>query len=371
MSNIKTLLIYFLGRTMLKRIENFRKILNKKNVDALLIKSKTNKKYIGALTGSGVKVLITKDNIYQIMDGRYVNEAKTNTSGFENIVFNQGDSYLQEVKNLLKGNCRLAIEASQTLVKEYLEMNKYGFDLVLLDNELEASRKCKDDKEIELVKKACEITDKIFKEAIDQIYVGMKEYELSALLQYLAISNGASGMAFDTIVASGDRGAMPHGRPTDKTFKEHELITIDFGITYQGYQSDMTRTVCIGTPTPEMKKIYDVVKEAQQKGVDFIKSGITGKDVDQHVRDFITEKGYGEYFTHGLGHGMGMGDGELPLLNQRSSTILEEHMIMSCEPGIYVPGLGGVRIEDDVLIENGVGVSLNKTSKELICLEVK
>ncbi len=356
---------------MEKRIKNFRKVLEETNADALLIKSKTNKKYIGALTGSGVKVLITKDRAYQVMDGRYVNEAKSTTSGFDIVVFPQGSGYLTEIKNLLKDNCKLAIESSQTLVNEYLEMKKHGFQLVLLDNQLEASRKCKDEKEIALVKKACEITDKIFKEAIDKIHVGMKEYELSALLQYLAISNGASGMAFDTIVASGERGAMPHGRPTDKTFEEHEFITIDFGITYEGYQSDMTRTVCIGTPMPEMKKIYDIVKEAQQKGVDFIREGVTAKQVDAHVREFIHEKGYGEYFTHGLGHGMGMGEGELPLLNQRSTTVLEEHMIMSCEPGIYVPGLGGVRIEDDVLIENGVGVPLNKTQKDLICLEVK
>ena len=371
MSNMMILLIYFLVKHMEKRIQNFRSILNEVNADALLIKSKTNKKYIGALTGSGVKVLITNDHLYQIMDGRYINEAKTTTSGFENIVFNQGDSYLNEVKKLIGQGAKLAIESSQTLVKEYLSMESFGFDLILLDNELEASRKCKDEKEIALVQKACDITDMIFKEAISHIHVGMKEYELSALLQYLAISNGASGMAFDTIVASGERGAMPHGRPTDREFKEHELITIDFGITYQGYQSDMTRTVCIGTPDPKMKEIYDIVREAQQKGVDFIKSGVRGKDVDKHVRDFIASKGYGEYFTHGLGHGMGMGEGELPLLNQRSETVLEENMMMSCEPGIYVPGLGGVRIEDDVLVRNGVGVPFNHSPKDLICLEVK
>ena len=361
----------FLVENMEKRIQNFRSILKEVNADALLVKSKTNKKYIGALTGSGVKVLITQDHLYQIMDGRYINEAMTTTSGFENVVFNQGDSYLDEVKKLMGNQVRLAIESSQTLVKEYLSMEKFGFDLILLDNELEASRKCKDEKEIALVQKACEITDAIFKEAISHIRVGMKEYELSALLQYLAISNGASGMAFDTIVASGERGSMPHGRPTDREFKEHELITIDFGITYQGYQSDMTRTVCIGTPDPKMKEIYDIVRQAQQMGVDYIQSGLRGKDIDEHVRNFIASKGYGEYFTHGLGHGMGMGDGELPLLNQRSETVLMENMIMSCEPGIYVPGLGGVRIEDDVLIQNGMGVSLNKTQKDLICLEVK
>lgn len=353
------------------RIENVRQILMDEKLDGLLIKSKSNKRYLGALIGSGVKVLITKDNMYQIMDGRYQNEAMETTTGFEIVVHDQGTSYLEEVKCIIGSGARLGIESSQTLVKEYLSLQTYGFDLFLLDNELEQARKIKDESEIALVKKACVITDQIFMEAIATIKVGMKEYELSALLQYLAIKNGASGMAFDTIVASGTRGSMPHGRPTDKAFVEHEFITIDFGITYQGYQSDMTRTICIGEPNPEVKKIYDIVKEAQCAGVDFIKAGVTGKEVDAHVRQIITNYGYGAYFTHGLGHGMGMGDGELPVLNQRSETVLEEGMIMSCEPGIYVPGVGGVRIEDDVVIKNGKGVALNATTKELIILEVK
>lgn len=352
------------------RIENIRQIFARKNIDALLIKSKNNKRYVGALTGSGVQVLITKDHVYQLMDGRYINEAKETTCGFENIVYEQGSGYLPSVKEII-GEKTVAIESNQTLVKEYLKLSESGLSIVLLDNELEVARKNKDEDEIALVKKACEITDRIFMEAISTVQVGMKEYELSALLQYLAIKNGASGMAFDTIVVSGTRGAMPHGRPTEKTFAPHECITIDFGIVYQGYQSDMTRTICIGEPTKEMKQIYDTVLKAQCAGVDFIKAGVTGKEVDAHVRKIITDAGYGEYFTHGLGHGMGMGDGELPVLNQRSETLLEEGMIMSCEPGIYVPGVGGVRIEDDVLIQNGIGVALNKTTKEMIILEEK
>ncbi|WP_270580095.1 M24 family metallopeptidase [Eubacterium sp. AF05-24] len=352
------------------RVNNIRQILNDVNAEAILIKSKTNKRYVGALTGSGVQVLITKTNIYQLMDGRYINEANETTQGFENMVYTQGDGYLPTVKKIINGK-PLAIESNQILAKEYIKLQESGIPLVLLDNELEIARKNKDEEEIALVQKACDITDQIFMEAISTIHIGMKEYELSAFLQYLALKNGASGMAFDTIVASGQRGAMPHGRPTDKPFAEHEFITIDFGIVYQGYQSDMTRTVCIGTPDPEVKKIYDIVFEAQCAGVEFIKAGIRGKDVDDYVRSIISNHGYGEYFTHGLGHGMGMGDGELPVLNQRSETILEEGMIMSCEPGIYVSGIGGVRIEDDVLIRNGVGVALNHTPKTLIQLEVK
>ena len=199
----------------------------------------------------------------------------------------------------------------------------------------------------------------------------MSENELSALIQYYSIVKGASGMAFDTIVASGERGAMPHGRPTSRKFENGDFITIDFGIIYNGYQSDMTRTIAIGKPSGKVLEIYNIVLEAQKAGVDYIKVGRTGKEIDTYVRNIIASYGYGDYFTHGLGHGMGIGDGEFPILNKSSETVLEEGMIMSCEPGIYVEGLGGVRIEDDVLIQNGAGISLNKTTKELIIIEGK
>lgn len=356
---------------MKDRREKFRKILLEKNKDGILIKGKENKKYIGALTGSGVKVLITKDDIYQIMDGRYTNEAKENTKGFNIVTHSQDKNYIEVVKEILGDKKELCIESSNTLAKEYLKLKKEGFNIDLLEDELEFERRCKDEKEIDLVKKACEITDKVFEECLKEIKVGMKEIELSALIQYLSLKNGASSMAFDTIVASGYRGAMPHGRPTEKEFKKGEFITIDFGVVYKGYQSDMTRTICIGEPSEELRKIYNIVLEAQEKGVQFIKKGVKGKEVDNYVRKIIEDYGYREYFTHGLGHGIGIGGGEFPLLNKRSETILEEGMIMSCEPGIYIPSLGGVRIEDDVAIINGVGVPLNKTTKKLIILEAK
>ncbi|MGL4992086.1 MAG: M24 family metallopeptidase [Sarcina sp.] len=353
---------------MNKKINNFRDVLIQEDLDAILIKGKANKKYIGALTGSGVKVLITREKCYQIMDGRYVNEAKSTTNGFEIEVHGQDESYIDVVARLLDEKSKLGIESANTLVKEYLKIEKSGLKIVLLDNELEFSRRCKREDEIELIKKACEITDLVFEKVVKEIKIGMSENELSALIQYLSIVNGASTMAFDTIVASGERGALPHGRPTDRKFKDGDFITLDFGIVYNGYQSDMTRTICIGTPSEQMLKIYNTVLKAQIAGVEFIKSGIKGKDVDKHVRDIIVDCGYGEYFTHGLGHGIGLGDGEFPLLNKSSETILEDGMIMSCEPGIYIPNVGGVRIEDDVLIENGRGVILNKTPKDLIII---
>lgn len=351
------------------RIEKIRAILDDKKIDAILIKSKSNKLYIGALTGSGVKVLITRDMCYQIMDGRYINEAEKNTTGFKNIVYEQGDSYIKVVKEIIGDKSILGIESNNTLVKEYLDIKNSGLEIYLLNNELERVRECKDKIELKLIKEACKITDDVFEEAIKKIKIGMSELELSALIQYISLCKGATKMAFDTIIASGERGAMPHGRPTSKVFNENEFITIDFGIVYKGYQSDMTRTICIGEPNQELKKIYNVVLEAQKAGVEYIREGRKCSDVDRYVRDIIIKAGYGQYFTHGLGHGIGIGDGEFPVLNSKSETILKEGMVMSCEPGIYIPNIGGVRIEDDVVIENGIGVAINKTSKELIVLE--
>lgn len=353
------------------RIEEIRKILENKKIDAILIKSKSNKLYIGALTGSGVKVLITRSMCYQIMDGRYINEAEKNTNVYKNIIHTQNDSYIKVIKEIIGDKAVLGIESNHILVKEYLDIKHSGIEIYLLNDELERVRECKDKQEIQLIKEACKITDDVFAEVIEKIKIGMTELELSALIQYISLCKGASKMAFDTIIASGYRGSMPHGRPTNKSFEKNEFITIDFGIVYKGYQSDMTRTICIGEPNQELIKIYNVVLEAQKAGIEYIKEGRKCSDVDKYVRDIIAKAGYGNYFTHGLGHGIGIGDGEFPILNSKSNSILKEGMVMSCEPGIYIPNVGGVRIEDDVIIENGKGVAINKTSKDLRILEVK
>ena len=315
-------------------MERLVSLIYKRGVDALLIKAKNTKRYIGALSGSGVYVLVTKDKNYQI---------------------------LLNIK-------KLAIENQAMSIQEYLSLKNEGFEINLITNELWKLRAIKSKEEIKLIKKACEITDEVFDEVISEIKKDMTELEVSALIQYHALKKGASGMSFETIVVSGERGAMPHGRPTNKKLKVNEAITIDFGVVYQGYQSDMTRTISIGKPPKIIKEIYDVVLEAQLSAIESIKEGTRASDVDKVARKIIDKHGFGEYFNHGLGHGIGLGDGEVPTLNPNSEDILVEGMVMSCEPGIYIPNVGGVRIEDDIVIIDGKGVPLNKTSKEFIIL---
>lgn len=354
---------------MNKKLEKIRSLIIEKNLDALLIKGKINKRYIGALTGSGVYVLITKKEAYQILDGRYIDEADKKTIGFIKKIVPQG-LYIPSIIEIIRdlNIKKIGIENQAMTIKEYISLKEAGLDITLLTNELGKIRAVKTKEEIDIMKKACELTDEIFAKVISQIKEGMTELEVAALLQYYSMKKGATGMAFETIVASGERGAMPHGRPTTKKLKRNEAITIDFGIVYEGYQSDMTRTISIGTPPKIIQDIYEAVLKAQKLAIEGIKSGARARDIDKIARDSIINSGFGEYFTHGLGHGMGMGDGEVPTLNSRSEDILEEGMVMSCEPGIYIPNVGGVRIEDDIVIENGVGVSLNKTSKEWIIL---
>lgn len=362
---------------MAKRIDKVQAFLKEKNIDALLLKSKTMKKWMSTMLGSGCKVLITKSKGYLILDGRYITEAKEKECDLEIILHNlhtTGKNYLTTVERILKEeHCQtLGVEVSEILINEYKQMQELGIDICLLDNDIMNLRIIKDDEEIEAMKKTIALTDEVYAKVLNHIKVGMTEYEISALVQYYAMAAGAQQMSFDTIVSSGERTALPHGRPSSRRVKAHEPIMIDFGIQFENYQSDMTRVCFIGEPAEEYKKIYDLVLKAQLVGLAAIKEGARASDCDRAARQVIEEAGYGEYFDHGLGHGIGVTDsGEGPILNSKSSTILKNGMMMSCEPGVYIPGLGGIRIEDDVLIQDGVGIPLNQTTKDYIILEEK
>lgn len=360
---------------MAKHIDKIKELLDKLEIDAALIKSKTTKKYLDTVTGSGIHLLITKDSSYVILDGRYVEEVKEREKDFEIIENTPSKSKKShfDIINIILNKCNyksLGIEDGAYSIADYKKLKGYKFNISLIGEEINKIRIVKDEYEIEIIKEACKITDVIFQKVLKHIKVGISEREINAYLQYYSLLLGANKMSFETIVTSGPRTAFPHGRPTDRKVKAHEPIMIDFGIEYKNYQSDMTRTIFIGEPISEIRKIYEIVKLAQQAGLNAIKPGVLASDVDKAARDVIINAGYGEYFNHGLGHGIGIGDGcEYPYLNQTSDVILEENMVMSCEPGIYIPNLGGVRIEDDVLIKNGLGFPLNKTTKELIILE--
>ena len=218
------------------------------------------------------------------------------------------------------------------------------------------------------MRKAQQITDRAFSEVLSRVKSGMTEKQLQAELIYSLYKNGADGLAFDPIVVSGPNTSLPHGVATDRVIREGDFVTMDFGAAYQGYCSDMTRTVAVGYATEEMEKVYNTVLQAQLAGIAATKAGVLGKDIDKAARDVIAAAGYGEYFGHGYGHCIGMECHESPNANPSGDKIMEENMVSSAEPGIYLPGKFGVRIEDLVIFTADGCENITKSPKNLIIL---
>ncbi|ARY90504.1 MULTISPECIES: M24 family metallopeptidase [Lacticaseibacillus] len=353
----------------MNHLTKLQEALEAEALDALLLHDRPSKRYVGALPGSGVYVIVTPTQALQLHDGRYRTEA-ADTQGFTNVEVPQG-SYLPQLIDCLKtqGSQRIGLVSSGFSIAEYQALASQKLATTLADDLVARQRAVKDEAEIAAVTAACSVTDTIFAQLLPHIRPGVSEQILSAWLHFYTLEAGASAMAFDPIVASGPRGAFPHGRPTARRLQENELVTVDFGVVFDDYQSDMTRTLAIGSPAPELAAVHEAVLTAQQTAIAAIKPGMQGREVDAIARGVLTAAGYGDCFTHGLGHGLGLG-GDQPILNPRSQTILQPGMIVTVEPGAYLPGIGGVRIEDDVMITATGARVLNQTPRHLTQLEV-
>jgi Xaa-Pro dipeptidase len=227
-------------------------------------------------------------------------------------------------------------------------------------------RMVKDPTEVDAIKKAAELTDAGVNAAIDTIRLGVREFEVAAEMEYAMRKLGSEGVAFDTQVASGIRSAFPHGGCTDRKIRKGEFIVVDLGARYNGYRADLTRTFIVGKPSPKQKKIYDVVLEAQRKAFEAMRAGVKARDVDAAARKLIEQAGFGKYFVHGLGHGVGLEVHEAPSLNPEGKETLQAGNVVTDEPGIYIVGYGGVRIEDTVLVHKGKAERLTKADYELV-----
>lgn len=231
------------------------------------------------------------------------------------------------------------------------------------------SKPVKNKKEIEIISRAAALGDRCFSHILGFIRPGMREKEVAAEIDRFLLENGAEGLAFPTISVSGERSCLPHGEPTDKIIEKGEFLTLDFGAVIDGYCGDMTRTVAVGSVTPEMRKVYDTVLEAQLAAIGFIRAGVRCSDADKVARDIIANAGYGEYFPHGLGHGVGKLVHEAPTMNAKSEDTLAENMVVTIEPGIYIPDRFGVRIEDLAIVTEFGIINKVKSEKELIILK--
>ena len=240
--------------------------------------------------------------------------------------------------------------------------------ILALGEKIRELRSVKDGAELELIKSAQKITDDAFEYILSKIEEGKTEKELALVLEFFMRSHGADAVSFDIIFIGGKNTSMPHGVPSDYKLKKGDLITIDFGADVDGYKSDMTRTVALGAISDEQKKVYEIVLEAQKKAIGQIREGIACSEIDKAARDVIKSYGYGEYFGHALGHSVGLDIHELPNFSPKCSTVLKEGMVLSVEPGIYLPEKFGVRIEDLVVVTKNGSINLTKSKKTLIIL---
>lgn len=351
------------------KLDKLRQKLVEQDLDAFLVTNSNNRRYITGFTGTaGVAIVSTSDAVF-ITDSRYTVQAKEQVKDFK-IVEHTQPIHL-EVKNQVEqlGIKRLGFEKDSVTYSTFeLYSKALNCEFIPIAGLIEQLRLYKSDEEIVIMKEAAKIADAAFEYIQTVIKPGIKEIEVSNELEFFMRKQGASSSSFDIIVASGYRSALPHGVASDKVIESGELVTLDFGALYNGYCSDITRTLAVGQISSELKEIYDVVLEAQLRGVDGIKPGMTGKEADALTRDYISEKGYGEYFGHSTGHGLGMDVHESPALSYRSDTVLEPGMVVTVEPGIYIPNVGGCRIEDDLLITESGNERLTLSTKELIIL---
>ncbi len=350
-----------------KRLQRLREKLKEHHLDGYITLKKENREYLSQFTGTSGYVVVTENDAVLFTDFRYMSQAKQQTQFFD--VIEHESSYAKTIGDWLNEQkiSRLGFEAANVSFETYNQWrDQWNAELVGVADLVAELRTIKDEREIAIIQHAVDITDQAFAYLLGIIRPGMSEREVALELEMQLKKRGATHLAFDTIVASGVRSSMPHGVASDKLIESGDMVTIDFGAQYEGYCSDMTRTFVVGKANSRQKEIYDTVLTAQQRVLDNIKAGMVCKDVDRIARDYIYQQGYQGCFGHGLGHALGMEVHENPRLNQICEVILEPGMVVTVEPGIYIPEFGGVRIEDDVVIETSGCKILNKTPKEFL-----
>jgi Xaa-Pro aminopeptidase len=342
-------------------------VLAEKNVDGMLITNMIHIKYLCGFGGSSGSLLVGLDNSEFITDGRYVVQSKNEVRGANITIDSIPHLQVIKNKNFLSSGQTIGFDGKNVSHQMFSDISNI-LPHVKWENIVgcvETLAMEKDKKEIEALKTAVEITDKAFAEVFPMIKIGVEEQEIANQLSFLYRKYGdADADAFSPIVGSGPHSAMPHQRPTDKKIGPGELVVIDSGAKYAGYHADMTRTVATKGYSEQQKEIYDIVLEAQLKSIQGIKAGASCKAIDTIARAHITNAGYGKYFDHGLGHSLGLEIHEDPRFSKVSTDSLKSNYVMTVEPGIYIEDVGGVRIEDDIVVTDDGHIVLNKTSKD-------
>ena len=353
------------------RQEKLKSVLSDQEMDGIILTNLTSIRYICGFTGSAATCLILPENQYFISDGRYAEQSKEQVSGLSCIIENLSHLELMGAKkrNLIPNGLKLGYEGDHLSVTQYNTMVDLfsKTDWVCTKGILEDLQAVKDKSEINAIRTAVEITDAAYEKVIPLVGEGITEKEIANEL-VMFYRREADGEAYPPIVAGGPNSALPHAVPSDREFRKGDFIVIDAAAKYAGYHADMTRTPVLGKATEKHHEIYSIVKEAQETAVSAAKAGASCKELDAIPRNIIDENGYGEYFNHGTGHGLGLEIHTQPRLSKLSDQYLAVNNVVTVEPGIYLPGWGGVRIEDDIIIEENGCEVLNTTTRELVVL---
>lgn len=337
-------------------------------VDALLVMGGVNVRYLTGFSGSNGQLLLGEEPVF-FTDPRYEEQSAKESPDVERRVYRE--KFRDTLEDALRtlGVARLGFEQHDLTYDTYARLSELeGIELVPVGAEIERLRWQKDEEEIGRLERAQATTDLAFEQVVGKLVEGATEREIAFELELAMRRDGAERVGFDTIVAFGENAAEPHHHPTDRPLQIGDLVKMDFGCVVEGYHSDMTRTTAFGDPGQELREVYDAVARAQRAGIEAVRAGTTGTDADAAARDVIEGAGYGERFGHSLGHGVGLEIHEGPTLRRGSDDVLPENAVVTVEPGIYLPGIGGVRIEDAVVVGARDCRPLPSTTKELIVL---
>ena len=338
--------------------------------DAVLVTARPNVRYLTGLASSNAALLLPADgDALLATDSRYALAAERDAPDLELLTqrFIEGKLATEAAR---RGVTMLAFEAHEMTVERHAEIARDGgVTTVPFGKKIEELRMVKDAEELELIAAACRLSSQALADVLPEIRPGLSERTLASLLDHRMSELGADGIAFDTIVASGPNGAIPHHVPTDRPLRRGDLVTMDFGALYQGYHADMTRTIAVGEPAGWQRDIYELVAEAQRTGIEALEPGAEAGGVDAAAREVIEAAGHAEHFQHGTGHGVGLEIHEAPMLGYGAPGKLADRVPITVEPGVYLPGKGGVRIEDVLVVTAGGGARiLTSTTRELLVL---
>ncbi len=355
----------------MNNVKRIQQELRRRGLDGMLVTDEKNQRYASGFPITDGAVVVGLEKSWLITDSRYIEAAEAAVDGSltEVVLYDREHPLTGIIRSVCAGMARLAAEDKKLSHVGYLGYEKaLGRELLPAGDLFETLRASKTEEEIACMIEAQRISEKALETVLHIIKPGMTERQVAAELVYNMLKNGSEGNSFDPIVVTGSKTSLPHGVPGDKVIQSGDFVTMDFGSIKHGYCSDMTRTVAVGSASEEMRNVYDTVLRAQLAGIAAAKAGVPGKEIDAAARKVISDSGYGKYFGHGFGHSLGLDIHELPNANPSGEAPMPAGVVCSAEPGIYIPGRFGVRIEDVMVIREGGAEIITKAPKELVVL---